>query len=106
VSCHDIERVRLSEIRFPSDLVHNGRSYLRGVRSDSLSLMCATRRVRGIRINAEKGAAIKPQTLRIHRVEAPRGVLGPSRPPAREGAFVAISSQPASFEPGLPVNLR
>jgi hypothetical protein len=84
VSCHDIERVRLSEIRFPSDLVHNGRSYLRGVRSDSLSLMCATRRHQDQRREGGSNQTADPQNSSRG---GPQGCLG-SFPAAGAGGCI------------------
>jgi len=53
VSVADCEQVRKSEVRFPSDLVHNGRQYIRGCRHESPALTRAAGRIRSDRRIAE-----------------------------------------------------
>ena len=73
MSAADCEQVRKSEVRFPSDLVHNGHQYIRGCRRESPTLTRAVRRIRSSLCIAELQAVLQPQILRVHRVEEPRG---------------------------------
>ena len=63
-----IQSVRTSEQRYPSDLVHNGHQYIHGHLRDSPEVRKAIRRIRSERRIAELEAVTGCRILRLHRI--------------------------------------